>query len=202
MRVRVTGIGLILKALFSRKVTVDLGDILESCDVGGLILDIAAGGSGSGPKVLGEETVALDLSVSEIKDAIENQARAHWICADAKNMPFQGNLFDYAVTFAGLMYIKGEENKKQVLREALRVIRKDGKLVLVEPRIRKNSGGFIVKFQVLNKGKTIHSTGFGIAGKEIGQTPKLIKVIADKIRARFELLKEENNYFVITLSRH
>jgi ubiquinone/menaquinone biosynthesis C-methylase UbiE len=199
---RITVIGLILKALFSRKVTIDLGSILEASSVAGLVLDIASGGSGSGPKILGKECVALDLSVNEIKDAIENQAKAQWICADARNMPFQDDAFDNAVTFAGLMYIKGLENKEKVLREALRVIKKDGKLVLIEPIIQRESGGHIVKFRVLNKGKTIHSTGFGIAGKEIKQTPKLIEIIADEIRARFKPIKEENNYFVIVLSKY
>jgi ubiquinone/menaquinone biosynthesis C-methylase UbiE len=146
--------------------------------------------------------VALDLSVKEIKDAIENYAKAQWICADAKNMPFRDNAFDNAVTFAGLMYISDKENKRQVLKEALRVLKENGKLVLVEPSIQKDSGAYIVKFKVLNKGKTIHSTGFGIAGKKIRQTSKLIEIIAEKMGARFELLREENNYFVVTLSKH
>lgn len=117
---RIASIGLILKALFSRKITLDLGSILENCGVKGLVLDVAAGGSGSGPKVMGEETVALDLSVDEIRDAINNQANAHWICADARKMPLQDDIFDYVITFAGLMYIRGEENKTQVLRESLK----------------------------------------------------------------------------------
>lgn len=197
---RFQGFVLLLKALLSPKLAVDLGKILRMNNVGGLVLDVAAGGSGSGPKILGEDTVALDISRGEIREAIGNNAKAQWICADAKLMPFRENSFDCEITFCGLMYIHGKVNKKQTLKELLRTLKKNGKIVLIEPVIEKEIGHHIIKFRIFNNGRYSHEDGFGILGKGIKQTPEFLKKIAGENNATIEF-KQVNRYFVAVIKK-
>ena len=125
---------LLLKVILSRGLIIDLGEILSEHSVSDLVLDVAAGGSGTGPKILGGSTVALDISVDEIKEAIKNKAKAIWVCADARTMPFRDYVFNWAITFFGLMFICKKEDKERVLREILRVAKR---VILVEPIIKK-----------------------------------------------------------------
>ncbi|RLE65182.1 MAG: hypothetical protein DRJ38_04165 [Thermoprotei archaeon] len=110
--------------------------MLSEYNVGGLILDFVAGGSGSDSKILRENIVALDISIDEIKEAIKSEAQAWWICADGRMTPFRDGVFDYVITFYGLMFISEKENKKRVLEENLRVLKKNSKMLLVEPIIK------------------------------------------------------------------
>ena len=71
----------------------------------------------------------------------------------------------------------------------------------MEHKIEKDSGGHIVSFRVMNKGKPVHSAGFGIVGEQIKQTPKLIATIAEKVGARCWVPQEKNSYFVLALNR-
>ena len=185
---------LVLKAMLSPALCVDLGRIVEENGVGGLVLDVAAGGSGTGPKVLGRDTVALDVSVEEIREAVRNGAKARWVCADARRMPFRDRAFDWAITFFGLMYIRGRGDKERVLREGLRVARK---VLLVEPVIARRAGDYLVRVHVLDKGRTVHRTCFGVSGKNIRQTGSVVRMMAGS--GSLVRLREERNYFIATL---
>ena len=190
----------ILKIIFSSGLTVDLGAILSEYNVGGLVLDLAAGGSGSGPKVLGENIVALDISIDEIKEAIKSGAQAWWICADGKMTPFRDGVFDYVITFYGLMFIYKKENKKRILKENLRVLKKNSKMLLVEPIIKKEMGSYFAKIRVLDRGDFLHETCFGISGKGIKQTLELLREFAaeNDIPLRYT---ETEHYFVAVLTK-
>lgn len=185
---------LVLKAMFSPALSVDLGRIVEENGVSGLVLDIAAGGSGTGPKVLGKDTVALDVSMEEVKEAIRNDAKAQWVCADARRMPFRDKAFNWAITFFGLMYIRGKDDKEKVLEEGLRVARK---ILLVEPIIAKHVGDYLIRVHVLNKGETVHRTCFGVSGKNIRQTGLIVKMMTSS--GSLIRLEEERNYFIAIL---
>ena len=189
-----------LKALFSRAVTIDLGKILSQHQVSGLVLDVAAGGSGTGPKILGEGTVALDVSTEEIGEAIRGGAKARWVCADGVTMPFRDNVFDHVMTFFGLLYIRGTDKKRAVLRESLRVLRGGGKLVLVEPTVNRDVGDYLVKVKVLNHGQPVHTASYGVSGRGIGQTPTLISDFAKRVGASLKQLEAER-YFVAALTK-
>ena len=186
---------LLLKAVLSRGLIIDLGKILSEHSIGDLVLDVAAGGSGTGPKILGGSTVALDISVDEIKEAIKNKAKAIWVCADARTMPFRDYVFNWAVTFFGLMFICKKEDKERVLREILRVAKR---VILVEPVIKISSGDYLVKVQVLNKGKPLHKVYFGISGEGIKQTPTLIEKIVTSIGASLKCT-ERKGYFILRI---
>ena len=82
-----------LKRIIEKPLEIDLGKIFDKYGIfgNGLVLDIAAGGSGTGPKILGDNIIALDISKEEIAEAIRNEAYAQWVCADARKLPFKNN---------------------------------------------------------------------------------------------------------------
>ena len=93
----------------------------------GLVLDIAAGGSGTGPKILGDNIIALDISKEEIAEAIRNEAYAQWVCADARKLPFKNNSFDLIVCSEVLTHL---HEYKRPLAEFKRVLSSDGIIII------------------------------------------------------------------------
>lgn len=61
-----------LKKAIEKPIKIDVGKIFNKYGISStsLVLDIAAGGSGTGPKVLGKNIIALDISKEEINSAI------------------------------------------------------------------------------------------------------------------------------------
>ena len=127
-------------------------------------------------------------------------ARAEWVCADGMIMPFRDNVFDYVVTFYGLLYIRGEDEKRAVLKESLRVLKGGAKLVLVEPVVNRDVGDYLVKVKVLDQGKPVHTVSYGVSGGGIKQTPAFINDFAKNVGAPLEQLEAER-YFVAALTK-
>ena len=187
-----------LRKVVERPFEIDLGDIFAKYGVSGnsLVLDVAAGGSGTGPKILGRNIIALDISIEEIDSAVKEKAYAQWICADARKLPFKDNSIEFVITFIGLAYIHGRENKLKVLKEAYRTLKNDGSLLLAEPKIAENCRDYMGYFVVYKKGVLINETILGVSGENIMQTQKLLVELLQN--AGFETnIEKEDDIFVI-----
>ena len=187
-----------LKRIIENPFEIDLGKIFDKYGIFGdsLVLDIAAGGSGTSPKILGESIIALDISREEISSAIKDGATAQWICADARKLPFKNNSLDFIVTFVGLAYISGYENKLAVLKEAHRALKRDGLILLVEPEIPEECQDYMKYFVIYKSGTRINETILGISGTDITQSQKLLAKLLS--RAGFEVfIKEIDTLLVI-----
>ena len=190
-----------LKRIIEKPLEIDLGKIFNKYRIfsNSLVLDIAAGGSGTVPKILGDNIIALDISKEEIAEAIRTGAFAQWICADARKLPFKNNSLDFIVTFVGLAYISGYGNKLAVLKEAYRTLKRDGLMLLVEPEIPEECQDYM-KYFVIYKGEArINETILGISGTDITQSQKLLVKLLKE--AGFDVVIEKIGTLLVITGR-
>ncbi|MFM7623388.1 MAG: demethylmenaquinone methyltransferase, partial [Actinomycetota bacterium] len=95
------------------------------------ILDIAAGpGSSSEPlHKVGAEVISLDFSEGMLEQGRKARPYLTFVKGDALKLPFKDNEFDVTTISFGLRNTKDYE---AALREALRVTREGGRMVIVE----------------------------------------------------------------------
>ncbi|NDE71933.1 MAG: demethylmenaquinone methyltransferase [Actinobacteria bacterium] len=95
------------------------------------ILDIAAGpGSSSEPlHLMGADVIALDFSEGMLEQGRKVRPYISFIKGDALNLPFENNRFDVTTISFG---IRNTKDYEAALREALRVTKPGGRMVIVE----------------------------------------------------------------------
>jgi demethylmenaquinone methyltransferase/2-methoxy-6-polyprenyl-1,4-benzoquinol methylase len=95
------------------------------------ILDIAAGtGSSSRPLVdKGADVIALDFSEGMLAQGRKQNRDIKFMQGDALNLPFEENTFDVTTISFGL---RNTSNTSTALKEALRVTKVGGKIVVAE----------------------------------------------------------------------
>jgi demethylmenaquinone methyltransferase/2-methoxy-6-polyprenyl-1,4-benzoquinol methylase len=99
--------------------------------IGMTVLDIAAGtGSSSRPLVdKGAEVTALDFSAGMLDQGRKQHKDIKFVQGDALKLPFSENTFDVTTISFGL---RNTANSNIALREALRVTKVGGKIVVAE----------------------------------------------------------------------
>ena len=99
--------------------------------IGMTVLDIAAGtGSSSRPLVdKGAEVTALDFSAGMLDQGRKQHKDIEFVQGDALKLPFSENTFDVTTISFGL---RNTANSNIALREALRVTKVGGKIVVAE----------------------------------------------------------------------
>ena len=120
---------------------------------GKMLLDIACGGGYflQEAEKTGAETFGLDLSTAAIKIALEKAQKSNILCGAGENLPFKDNLFDYITNLGSLEHFL---DPKKGLKEMARVLKKDGKAVLLLP----NSFFLMTVWNVLKTGSTGRKT--------------------------------------------
>jgi len=99
--------------------------------IGMTVLDIAAG-TGSSPRPLvdkGAEVTALDFSAGMLDQGRKQHKDIKFVQGDALKLPFSENTFDVTTISFGL---RNTANSNIALREALRVTKVGGKIVVAE----------------------------------------------------------------------
>ncbi len=107
-----------------------LGDYIEN---GNNVLDIGCGNGRFLEVLRGKmfQYTGVDNSESLISCAKTWQGeKGVFVCASALDLPFEKEVFDVAVSFGVLHHIPSQKLRKQFLREANRVLKKDGMLIL------------------------------------------------------------------------
>lgn len=61
------------------------------------------------------------------------KGREKAVVADMRNLPFKMATFDFVYCVTSLMYLSSKKDQKQAISEMLRVMKKCGRLVLIEP---------------------------------------------------------------------
>jgi demethylmenaquinone methyltransferase/2-methoxy-6-polyprenyl-1,4-benzoquinol methylase len=139
------------------------------------ILDIAAGpGSSSEPLYkAGAEVISLDFSDGMLEQGRKARPYLNFVKGDALKLPFKDNEFDVTTISFGLRNTKDYE---LALREALRVTKEGGRMVIVEfssptfPLFRKLYMNYLMKY--LPK-----------IAKRTASNPVAYEYLADSIRA-------------------
>ncbi len=107
-----------------------LGDHIKDGDK---ILDLGCG-NGRFLEVIGKKDIdytGLDSSESFIKAAKNTYGNiGHFVHGDALKLPFKDNEFDVVASFGVLHHIPSKKLRRQFLKEANRVLKKEGLLIL------------------------------------------------------------------------
>jgi len=139
------------------------------------ILDIAAGtGSSSRPLVdKGAEVTALDFSYGMIEQGRKHNKNINFVQGDALKLPFADNAFDVTTISFGL---RNTSNTNKALKEALRVTKDGGRIVVAEfshpvnPIFKKIYLNYLMK-------------ALPIVVKKISKNPDAYVYLAESIRA-------------------
>ena len=139
------------------------------------ILDIAAGtGSSSRPLVdKGAEVTALDFSHGMIEQGRKQNKNINFVQGDALKLPFEDDAFDVTTISFGL---RNTSNTDKALKEALRVTKDGGRIVVAEfshpvnPIFKKIYLNYLMK-------------ALPIVVKKISKNPDAYIYLAESIRA-------------------
>ena len=139
------------------------------------ILDIAAGtGSSSRPLVdKGAEVTALDFSHGMIEQGRKQNKNINFVQGDALKLPFEDNSFDVTTISFGL---RNTSNTEKALKEALRVTKDGGRIVVAEfshpvnPIFKKIYLNYLMK-------------ALPVIVKKISKNPDAYIYLAESIRA-------------------
>ena len=139
------------------------------------ILDIAAGtGSSSRPLVdKGAEVTALDFSNGMIEQGRKQNKNINFVQGDALKLPFEDGAFDVTTISFGL---RNTANTDKALKEALRVTKAGGRIVVAEfshpvnPIFKKIYLNYLMK-------------ALPIVVKKISKNPDAYIYLAESIRA-------------------
>ena len=139
------------------------------------ILDIAAGtGSSSRPLVdKGAEVTALDFSQGMIEQGRKQNKNINFVQGDALKLPFEDNSFDVTTISFGL---RNTSNTDKALKEALRVTKDGGRIVVAEfshpvnPIFKKIYLNYLMK-------------ALPVIVKKISKNPDAYVYLAESIRA-------------------
>lgn len=139
------------------------------------ILDIAAGtGSSSRPLVdAGADVTALDFSHGMLEVGRKKHRDIKFVQGDALNLPFEENIFDVTTISFGL---RNTSNINLVLKEALRVTKSGGRIVIVEFSHPTNTIFRLIYLNYLMK-------ALPIIARKISKNPEAYVYLAESIRA-------------------
>ena len=170
---------------------------LSPVETDGFILDIGGGGQGIIGKLNRKQVIAIDTSERELK---ETQNEALKVVMDATDLKFLPESFDVCTCFFSLMYIPNDKHLK-VFREAYRVLKKDGKLLVWDVRIPQKHGdykAFMVRLKVRLPNEEIEA-GYGVRWKL--QNIEYYKELAQKTKFRITNEWSKSQIFYLEMSK-
>lgn len=104
-----------------------------------VVLDLACGNGVSTANIKGKIVVGLDLSSEQLAKAKIKYPDKSYVVADARKLPFADNTFDLIVGINMLHHVLDPE---KVLKECYRALKRNGKLLTVDPNLY-NPIGFV-----------------------------------------------------------
>ncbi len=118
------------------------------------------------------EVYGLDFSKGMLDKAKAKDDRVNWVLASVTNMPFKENSFDVVLCSHAFYELKGLE-KFQALEEIKRVLKPQGKFLMMEHEVPKN--GFIKLLYYIRLASMGSADGFEFVKKELEIFKKYFK---------------------------
>jgi len=156
----------------------------------GLILDIGGGGEGLVSRIENERVCAIDIRMSEIREAQIHGQSSNWIVADGRNLCFRDEVFDIVTLWFSLGFMSNWTIKHSVIEEAYRVLREDGQLSILASHIPASGASLIFWANFTLPDGTLSKTGYGVRGGQ-NQTLTRVSELVDDIG--FEQLQSEDH---------
>ncbi|MFX1607381.1 MAG: class I SAM-dependent methyltransferase [Promethearchaeota archaeon] len=152
---------------------------LERLDYDGLILDIGGGGEGLVSRIEGDRVCALDIRLSEIREAQIHGHSTNWFVADGRNLCFRDEIFDIVTLWFSLGYMSDWNTKRTVLESAYRVLKKRGRLSILASHIPDSGASLIFWGTFTFPDGTLSRTGYGMRGGQNQTLPRVLELVTD-----------------------
>jgi len=173
---------------------------LKQIQTEGMILDIGGGGEGLVSRIEGPKVCAVDIRISEIREAQIHGPPSNWFVGDGQALCFQENSFDVVTLWFSLGYMSNWSIKQKVLEEAHRVLGESGRLSILASRIPESCERLIFWGHFTFPDGTISQIGYGVRGGQEQTLERITKLLSDigfKIRSH----EDNNEWFEIQAVR-
>jgi ubiquinone/menaquinone biosynthesis C-methylase UbiE len=169
---------------------------LQQFSGNGLILDIGGGGEGLVSRIEGDRVCALDIRMSEIREAQIHGHSSNWFVADGANLCFKDEVFDIVTLWFSLGYMSDWNTKRAVLEAAYRVLKKNGRLSIMSSRIPESDERLIFWATFTLPDGALSKTGYGVKGGQNQTCPKILELVT-KVGFRQHLYEDHHEWFKI-----
>lgn len=162
----------------------------------GLILDIGGGGEGLVSRIEGDRVCALDIRMSEIREAQIHGHSSNWFVADGAHLCFNDEVFDIVTLWFSLGYMSDWNTKRAVLEAAYRVLKKNGRLSIMASRITESNERLIFWATFTLPDGTPSKIGYGVKGGQNQTLPRILELVTN---ARFSqhLYEDHDEWFKV-----
>jgi len=173
---------------------------LKKLNTEGPILDIGGGGEGLVSRIECERVCAVDIRMSEIREAQIHGAPANWFVGDGRYLCFRDSSFDVVTLWFSLGYMSEWTIKRSVLEEARRVLKKQGTISIMASKIPDSTEQFVFWALFTLPDGTLSQTGYGVRG---GQGQTMERVLDLITQLGFNIMNSEDHgvWFRITATR-
>jgi ubiquinone/menaquinone biosynthesis C-methylase UbiE len=162
----------------------------------GLILDIGGGGEGLVSRIEGDRVCALDIRMSEIREAQIHGHSSNWFVADGATLCFKDEVFDIVTLWFSLGYMSDWSTKLAVLESAYRVLKKNGRLSIMACHIPESIERLIFWASFTLPDGTLSKTGYGVIGGQNQTCPRVLQIIT-KAGFKKHIHEDHNEWFKI-----
>lgn len=160
---------------------------LKPIQTDGLILDIGGGGEGLVSRIEGAKVCAVDIRMSEIREAQIHAPPSNWFVGDGQHLCFQDGVFSAVTLWFSLGYMSDWSMKRKVLEEVKRVLAQNGKLSILDSKIPKDCDRLIFWGNFTLPDGTVSQVGYGVRGGQdqtLDRVAQMLKSIGFKISSQ------------------
>jgi ubiquinone/menaquinone biosynthesis C-methylase UbiE len=167
---------------------------LQPIETQGRILDIGGGGEGLVSRIEGANVCAVDIRLSEIREAQIHNPPANWFVGDGRNLCFRDAVFDVVTLWFSLGYMREWPIKERVIAEAYRVLESEGRISILGSKITENSDHHIFWAHFTLPDGTISKTGYGVMGNQ-NQTQYRVSKLLEQVGFVIQIQEDNGDWF-------